>query len=517
MSSTIQASTLHATTLWKLLEARTAKTPHHTMLIEATSDRHLTFADCLHRAGRLAAGLYQQGVRPGNVVAWQLPTRVDTVLLTLALARLGVVQNPILHLYRERELSDLVRQSQPSLLVIPAAEAACDYPAMAEKACPDVPQLVLAGDLPEGDMAQLPPLPADGTVVRWLYCTSGTTSGPKAARHTDMSVMAGGYTLGQSMAVEQGDVGSIAYPFAHIGGIMYLTMMLAAGMSAVLLEKFVPDIAVAAYRRYGVTHAGGSTAHYQAFLAEQRKNPDEKVIPTLKVLSGGGAAKPPELVYQVQQELHCKVLHAYGMTEAPLVAHCTWSDSDEELAHTDGRPVAGMEVRIMREDGSLALAGETGEIWIRGRSLCQGYLSAEQTAAAFTDDGFYRTGDLGVQRPTGHISITGRIKDIIIRKGENISAREVEDLLFTHPQIANVAVIGLPDAASGERVCAVVEIREGQPVLTFSEMVDFLKTQGLMRQKIPEQLEVVKALPRNQALNKVLKYKLREMFSGPTL
>ncbi|KJS09620.1 MAG: cyclohex-1-ene-1-carboxylate:CoA ligase [Gammaproteobacteria bacterium BRH_c0] len=517
MSSTIQASTLHATTLWKLLEARAAQTPNLTMLIEAATDRHLTFADCLHRAERMAAGLYQRGVRADDVIAWQLPTRVDTVLLALALARLGVVQNPILHLYRERELGELVRQSQPSLLIIPGPDAACDYPTMAASACPDVPQLVLSGDLPDGDASLLPPpLPSAAGSVRWLYCTSGTTAGPKAARHTDSSVMAGGYTLGQSMGVELGDMGSIAYPFAHIGGVMYLTMMLAAGMSAVLLEKFIPTVAVEAYRRYGVTHAGGSTAHYQAFLAEQRKNPGEKVIPTLKVLSGGGAAKPPELVYQVQQELQCKVLHAYGMTEAPLVAHCTWSDSDEELAHTDGCPVAGMEVRIMAEDGKPAPAGETGEIWIRGRSLCQGYLSAEQTAAAFTDDGFYRTGDLGVQRPTGHISITGRIKDIIIRKGENISAREIEDLLFTHLKVANVAVIGLPDAASGERVCAVVEIREGQSALTFSEMVEFLNSQGLMRQKIPEQLEVVEALPRNQALNKVLKYKLREMFSQNT-
>jgi len=504
---------IQAATLWSLLEQRAALSPHRILLIDGVGERRLTFAECRDSALRLAAGLWQRGIRPGDVVAWQLPTRIDTVLLTLALARLGVVQNPILHLYRERELGELVRQSQPSLLVIPGSEPACDYPAMAARACPDVPQLELAGELPDGDPALLPAAPGEGASVRWIYCTSGTTSGPKAARHSDTSVMAGGYTLGQAMGVEEGDRGSIAYPFAHIGGVMYLTMVLAAGMSAVLLEKFVPADAVAAYRRLGVTHAGGSTAHYQAFLAEQRKNPGEKVIPTLKVLSAGGAAKPPELVYQLQQEIGCKVLHAYGMTEAPLVAHCTWDDSDEELANTDGRAVANMEIRIVRDDGGDATPGESGEVWIRGRALCQGYLDAGQTAAAFTADGYYRTGDLGVLRRSGHLAITGRIKDIIIRKGENISAREIEDILFTHPKVANVAVIGLPDPDSGERVCAVIEAHPDHPPLSFAEMAAFLKDQGLMRQKIPEQLEIIDALPRNQALNKVLKYKLREMFA----
>jgi acyl-CoA synthetase (AMP-forming)/AMP-acid ligase II len=502
-----------APTLWNLLEKRTDLSPDEPMLIE-TGGRVLSFLHVRDRAESLAAGLHEQGVRSGQVVAWQMPTGVDTVLLTLALARLGVVQNPILHLYRERELGELVRQSQPSLLFVPAAGPACDYPAIARKACPQTQVQVLSGELPAGDPAGLPPAPGGGDTVRWIYCTSGTTSGPKAARHTDDSVMAAGYALGEAMGVRAGDIGSIAYPFAHIGGVMYLTMVLSAGMSAVLVEKFVPEETVAVYRRLGVTHAGGSTAHYQAFLAQQRRYGDGgKVIPSLKMLSAGGASKPAELVYQLQREMDCKVLHAYGMTEAPLVAHCTLADTDEELAHTEGRPVPGMEVRIVREDGSVAGAGETGEIWIRGRSLCKGYLDPEQTAQAFTDEGFYRTGDLGVMRETGHLSIVGRIKDIIIRKGENISAREIEDLLYSHPKVGSVAVIGLPDPASGERVCAVVETEPGAEPLSFGEMVEYLESQSLMRQKIPEQLEIVEALPRNQALNKILKYKLQQQFA----
>lgn len=504
---------MRAPTLWQLLEQRVRATPEATMLIDGASGETISFSGFLDRAEHLASGLYALGIGPGQVVAWQLPTRVQSITLMLALARLGVVQNPILHLYRQRELAALLEQSQPELLIVPGRETACDYPAMAAEARPGQKILDLSRGLPDADPAALPPVPRRGDEIRWLYCTSGTTAGPKAARHTDTSVMAGGYTLAESLEMTPKDVGSIAYPIAHIGGVMYTTMVLATGMSAVLIEKFVPSEAVTISRHHGVTQAGGSTAHYQALLNEQRKQPGEPVIPGLKVLSGGGASKPPELVRDIKREMHCDVLHAYGMTEAPLIAHCRREDSDEQKMVTDGRPVTGMEVRIRRLDGGVAGPGEEGEIIIRGTSLCQGYLDAGQTRAAFTDDGFYHTGDLGLLRDDGCLVITGRIKDIIIRKGENISAREIEDLLFSHPRVAAVAVIGLPDKNTGERVCAVVEAVPDLPPLTFSEMVDYLNDQGLMRQKVPERLEVVDELPRNQALNKVLKYELRKRFS----
>ncbi|HVU71539.1 MAG TPA: hypothetical protein VHE83_01130 [Mycobacteriales bacterium] len=150
---------------------------------------------------------------------------------------------------------------------------------------------------------------------------------------------------------------------------------------------------------------------------------------------------------------------------------------------------------------------------MRGSIVCKGYTDPALTAAAFDDEGWFKTGDLGVIRPDGHISLTGRLKDVIIRKGENISAKELEDLLFAHPSVKDVAVIGVPDAERGEMVVAVVETADGAEPLTFPAMVDYLDGHGLMRQKIPERLEVTAALPRNETLNKVLKYKLREQYS----
>jgi cyclohexanecarboxylate-CoA ligase len=258
---------------------------------------------------------------------------------------------------------------------------------------------------------------------------------------------------------------------------------------------------------------GGSTAFYQMYLAEQRKAPGTKIIPTLRIMSGGGAAKPPEIFYDVQREMNVRVVHGYGMTEVPMMAMGSPHDTDEQLAVTDGKPVIGAEIRIVREDGQVAAPDEEGEVRLRGPVVCVGYTDPAANADAFDDEGWFRTGDLGVLRPDGHLRLTGRLKDVIIRKGENISARELEDVLFSHPRVGEVAVIGVPDRERGELVCAVVELADPADPLTFDEMVAWCDDAGLMRQKIPERLEIVERLPRNETLNKVLKFKLREQFS----
>jgi acyl-CoA synthetase (AMP-forming)/AMP-acid ligase II len=381
--------------------------------------------------------------------------------------------------------------------------------------------IVISDDaLPDGDPSMLPEPPTSGTEVRWVYYTSGTTSDPKGVRHSDTTLMAGGLGLAVALDMQPGDIGSIAFPFSHIAGPDYLFMMLAIGFPALLIEAFVPADAVELFKRFNVTMIGGGTAFYSMFLNEQKKTPDQKpFIPTLRQISGGGAPKPAELFYAVQRDIGVPLLHGYGMTEVPMIAQGSPHDTDDQLAHTEGAPVRGIEIRIVKADGSVAPNGEEGEVRVRGPIVCNGYTDEEATAAGFDDEGWFKTGDLGVLRDDGHVALTGRLKDVIIRKGENISAKELEDLLFTHPLVGDVAVIGLPDPERGERVCAVVEPPEGSGELegggelTFDEMVAHLSAAGLMKQKIPEQLEIVDKLPRNETLNKVLKYKLRERFT----
>ncbi|MBT1189671.1 cyclohexanecarboxylate-CoA ligase, partial [Streptomyces sp. CJ_13] len=359
----------------------------------------------------------------------------------------------------------------------------------------------------------LPPPPPDGTSVRWIYWTSGTTSDPKGVLHTDRSLIAGGSCLAHALRLGPADVGSMAFPFAHIAGPDYTVMLLLYGFPAVLFEKFAMPDALDGYRRHGVTVAGGSTAFYSMFLAEQRKAPETPLIPTLRLLAGGGAPKPPEIYHAVVRELGCQLTHGYGMTEVPMITMGDPRDTPENLATTEGRAPAGMSIRVTAPDGTPLPAGTDGEVRLRGEAVCRGYLDPGQNTGAFDPDGYLITGDLGHLTGTGHLVLTGRSKDVIIRKGENISAKEIEDLLHQLPGITDVAVIGLPDPARGERVCAVVEQPADADPLTLERLTAHLRAQGLSPHKLPEQLELVDALPRNDALRKVLKYKLRERFA----
>jgi len=500
--------------MWELVEARAAASGDHRMLVDEAG-REITFGEFRDRCEVVAAGLHAMGVGPSTAVSWQLPTRIETIVLSMALARLGVVQNPIIHIYREREVAFALAQTGAEFFFVPGVWKGFDYVAMADTIGAGLkrpPTVVVAYDsLPEGDPATLPaPPPPGGEQVRWIYYTSGTTSDPKGVRHTDTTLVTGGRGLAMAVELSEQDVGSIAFPFAHIAGPDYLVTVLATGFSTVLLESFVPDVAVEVFSRNGVTMAGGSTAFYMAYLNEQRKQPGRKIIPTLRLLTGGGAPMPPEIFHEVAREIGVVVAHGYGMTEIPMICMGSPSDTEDQLAHTVGKPVFGAEVRIVTLEETEAATGVDGEVRVRGAMVCKGYTDPVLSAESFDDQGYFRTGDVGHLRPDGHVVLTERLKDIIIRKGENISAKEIEDLLYTHPKVGDVAVVGLPDRERGERVCAVVETAKGAEPLRFDEMVAHLRAAHLMKQKVPEQLEVVDALPRNETLNKVLKYKLRE-------
>lgn len=521
--ATEAADLAHGATFWELLSHRAERTPDRLMYADGQG-RRITFAGFRDRCERVAAGLFAMGVREGSRVSWQLPTRIDTVLLSVALSRLGAVQNPIIALYREREVGSLLRQTGAELYAVVSEWRSFGYGQMAEKLQAEIePRFeILRVDegLPDGDPKGLPPAPAAGDVVRWLYSTSGTTSAPKVVLHTDGSLIAGGTGLAEAIRPEAGDIGSIVFPYAHIGGPDYLVMQLRYGMPVVLLDAFAIPESLETFRKVGVTITGGSTAHYQMLLAEQRRQNTEaeaagrapaKIVPSLRRLSGGGAPMPAEVYWQVRETLGTQILHGYGMTECPMITSGRFDDADEQLANTEGPPILGCEIRIEDGEGNVLPAGVDGDVFVRGAMVAQGYLDPQLSRESFRSDGFFKTGDRGHLRADGHLKLTGRSKDMIIRKGENISPGEIEDVLMKHPRVAAVAVVGLPDAARGERVCAVVEMRPGQAPLAFEELQSLCRSAGLMTQKIPEQLEVVDALPRNPTM-KILKHELVARF-----
>ncbi|MCU1344906.1 MAG: AMP-dependent synthetase and ligase [Acidimicrobiia bacterium] len=501
-------------TIWGLLEQRVQLDPNKVLLWDE-HDRSVTFSEILQWAERVAAGLQAMGIGEGSHVSWQLPTKIETVVLSLALSRLGAVQNPIIHLYRKHEVGSLLAGTKATMFAVHGQWRGFDYEAMARELVEELAHpcqiLVLEQGLPEGDPATLPPVSTDGDVIRWIYATSGTTSIPKAAMHTDKSLIAGGEGLGRGYAPSDDDIFSYFYPYAHIGGPDQLVILLEYGCSALMMEAFVPSEAVKLMQRYGVTQTGGSTAFYQAFVAEQLKDPSHKILPKLRFLAGGGAPKPADVYWQTLEVLGVPIYHGFAMTECPALSTCGVLDNDEQRANTDGLLVPKVEVEFRNDDGTLVEPGEVGEVWVRGPMVCKGYTDPVATAEAFDDRGFFHTGDRASMRADGRVVVSGRSKDMIIRKGENISPREIEDALMLHPDVNAVGVIGVPDVERGEKVCAVIELVPGAEPLTMATVQELCREAGLMKQKYPEQIEFMPSLPRNPTM-KILKTELRALF-----
>jgi len=510
--------------LWELVEARAAATPGAVLAVDE-QERRLTAQDLRDRAEAAAAGLQRLGVETGTPVSWMLPTWLDAAVLVAALARLGAVQNPILPMLGPRESRFITTQTQARMLIVPGVWRGRAYADEAHELAVDRPELqVVVVDtdhpLPVGDPATLSPPPPPTTPaeapVRWVFYTSGTTADPKGAQHTDHTVKASADGMLAALEIQPDDRCGIVFPFTHIGGITWLFTVLITGCTCVFIEAFAPATTIPILQREGTTLAGAGTTFHLAYLAAQRDQPDVPLFPAVRAFPGGAAPKPPQLHYEMKTELGgVGIVSGYGLTEAPILTMNTVHGTDEQLAETEGPPTPGVQLRIVKLDGTPAGPDEEGEIRAKGPQVFRGYLDGSLDADAFDADGWVRTGDLGVLRRDQHIRITGRVKDVIIRKGETISAKEIEDLLFTHPRIADAAVIGLPDPRLGERCCAVIVGASGVDPPTLAEIFDFLTGQGLTVQKVPEQVEVVETLPRNAA-GKVLKQDLRADYGEPT-
>jgi acyl-CoA synthetase (AMP-forming)/AMP-acid ligase II len=505
-------SYVFAPTVAALIEARAEATPDAPMLFDEY-DHTLTYSQYAAAVLDMAATFTMLGVQPGDVVAWQLPTRTETVVLMGALARIGATQVPVLPIHRERELRFMIAQSRSRLLCVPGTWRGLNYVEMAERVRAELTTFDIIECAPApvapatpAEPAAMPPPPADGDAVRWIFYSSGTTADPKGVMHTDRSMMAAGRGMAFGQGYRPGDRYGVAFPFTHIGGLTNLCAVLSAGFALILLEVFDPPRAVEVFARHRATVVGGGPSFYRAYLEQQRRQPDRSILPKLRFMTGGGAPIPPSMHFEVRAEIGgYGCAHGYGMTETGgVLAMNRPDDTDEHLCHTVGRVLPGMEARVARPSGAAAEPAREGEIQVRGEYLLAGYVDASLDADAFDDDGWFRTGDLGSFDADGYLRVTGRIKDIIIRKGENISAKEIEDLLYAHPSIADVAVIGLPDDERGELVCAVIVPEVGAEPLDVAGVAMYLDTQQLMRQKYPERVETVSALPRN-ASGKVLK------------
>jgi cyclohexanecarboxylate-CoA ligase len=490
-------------TLWKLVSDAAAATPER-VLVADDHGRSLTTSALRDAAERVAAGLR---VGPGAVVSWQLPTTIEAVVLLAALARVGAVQNPIIPILREREVGLITKAVGTELFITAETWRGFGHAAMARDLGLDVVSLDLESGagaglrLPAGDPAALPAPPESAAGCRWLYFTSGTTADPKGARHSDESVMASARGMTERLGFCGGDVYPIAFPMAHIGGMTMVTAALRTGGRLVLFDTWDPATTPERAAAHRPTILGTAQPFFRAYLDAQRRHGAAPLFPALRTCAAGGAPTPPELLRELVEVFGIRgVVNAWGLTEFPIATSPAPDDPPEVLAQTVGRACPGVSVRVV-----------DGELRLKGPQCFLGYAGPAQDAGAFDDEGWFRTGDLGEIDGQGNVRITGRLKDVIIRNAENISVLELGDVLLRHPHIADVAVIGLPDERTGERVCAVVVTEPGRTI-TLAQVAAHCRAEGVARQKHPEQLEIVHVLPRN-SMGKILTQQLRDRFS----
>jgi cyclohexanecarboxylate-CoA ligase len=505
-------------TLAHVAAATAARVPTRTVIVDGAV--RLAFGDLIARAERAAAGLAALGVEPGDVVSVQLPNWHETVIAYLGIARLGAVVNPVLPIHRERELGFVLREAGARVLIAPGRLRDCDHRELARAVRGDAPALahvVVVRDEPGpgahgwdtllGSSGTPPPMPLDAEAIALLLYTSGTTADPKGVLHSHETLLAEARSLGPVHGLDEHDTTLMPSPLAHVSGIVHAFLVpLVYGARAVLMERWDPAVALELVASERVTYMVGAPT----FLRDLAHHPtlDRHDVSSFRLFSCGGADVDPTLVRDAAARLRCVAKRVYGSSEFPTITTTGPDDPPARRVDTDGRPIGAAELRLVDDDGAPVPAGVEGEVLARGPECFLGYRDAALNADTFTAEGWLRTGDLGVLDESGFLRITGRKKDIIIRKGENISAREIEDLLATHPAVAEVAVIGVPDPVSGEIACAVVRLHPSPTAPSLTDLTTHLLAQGLSKRKLPERLEIVRDFPRTPS-GKILKRALR--------
>jgi acyl-CoA synthetase (AMP-forming)/AMP-acid ligase II len=509
-------------TVWALVEQAATHWADHVILAD-DHGRSLTGRELRLATEGVAADLATRGITTGTVVTWQLPTTLETMVLMAALARLGAVQNPLIPILREREVAFITAQVGTEVFVTMEQWHGFAHGELARALGTEQGFAVIISDLDtdpasigntlrldHGELSALPPPPAlDEQPVRWIYNSSGTTADPKAVRHTDRTVMHGA-TGPISADAGADDVNAVAVPVAHIGGMLMLTASLMVGMRLALFEAFDPATTPERMAAHGATVLGSAVPFFLAYFDAQQRHGDDPLYPHLRMVTGGGATTPPEISRRAREVLGVRgIVNSWGLTEFPVATYGRPDAPLDVLDTTTGPAVAGVEVRAVADDERVCAPGEEGELRLRGPQCFLGYVDTSLDADAFDADGWFRSGDLGIIDAHGNVTVTGRIKDIIIRNAENISALEIEDALYQHPAISDVAVVAAPDPRTGERVCAFVVPVPGVESPTLQSLAAHCRGLGLAVQKCPEQLELVDVLPRN-SYGKVLKQELRK-------
>jgi len=516
-------------TVLDYLEDTAAAAPGRTAVtatVHATGETTtLTYAELDRTVRRIALGLADLGVGPGDVVSFQLPNWWQFTAIHLACVHIGAISNPLMPIFRERELRFMLGFAEAKVYIAPARFRGFDYPAMMQGLAPELPDLghcfyiggagsqsferhFLATPREDGPGAAetLARRRTRANDVTQILYTSGTTGQPKGVMHTANTLFACLPPIVERFGMGGSDVCWMASPLAHQTGFMYGMMLpIMLGTTSVLYDVWDAAKAAKSMQDAGATFTMASTP----FLADLADLPTlgDYDLSRFRIFLSAGAPIPSSLVERATERLGAHILSGWGMTEVGCITNCAPGDPPEKIFGTDGKALPGSEVKVVRADGSDAPAGEEGVLQCRPNALFVGYLKRPEVYGV-DKDGWFDTGDYARMDADGYIRITGRAKDIIIRGGENIPVIEVEDLFYRHPAIRECAVVAMPDPRLGERACAFVGLVEGAE-FDFAAMTAHLKKHGMAIQYFPEKLVVRDALPRTPS-GKIQKFVLRE-------
>ncbi|HEX2051229.1 MAG TPA: AMP-binding protein [Actinomycetota bacterium] len=488
----------------------------------------VTWRELSQRVDRFAGALLELGVGRGDVVSLQLPNWWELTALCLATARIGAVVNPIIPIFRRREVEFMLVRTEARVCVAPAKFRGFSHADMLRDVADAVPTLehvvVIGGD-GDGDAVdfgahfvdtaweathspeKLDAMGPDPGDLAQILFTSGTTGEPKGVMHSHNTLYAATRAMTDALGLHGDDVVTMGSPMTHQAGYIYCFLMpLLLGATAVYQDAWDADVMLELVEAHGVTFAMGATPFVLDAIAAQRARPRD--LSTLRYFACGGTPIPPHVVEDAAEVLGTRLFALWGMTENGTVTITRPEDPDDLAARSDGRPLPWMECRIVGDDGNDVAEGATGMLEVRGASQCLGYYKRPDLyAAALDSDGWFDTGDLAHSDGHGGIRIAGRVKDIIIRGGENIPVVELEGALYRHPAVREVAVVAYPDERLGERACAIVA-PSGDTAPTLEDLQSYLAELGMAKQYWPERVEVVDELPKTPS-GKIQKYLLR--------
>jgi acyl-CoA synthetase len=480
-----------------------------------------TLGDVADLARRVAGGLRARGVVPGDLVAFQLPNWVEAAATFWATAFLGAVPVPIVHFYGSKEVGFILRQSGARVFVTADRFGHLDYLANLDTVRPDLPELELVAvvsdnALPSGllafsglaDAAPVDtPARVDPSAPALVAYTSGTTADPKGVVHAHRTIGFEIRQLGAMQAVPGGPPALVGAPVGHgIGMLAALLLPVYRREPIHLIDVWDPAEVLHAMLEDGVYSGAGATFFLTSLLDHPKFTDEHRALMSHVGLGGSSV---PAAVADRADAMDISIVRMYGSTEHPSITGSRHEEPRDKRLHTDGRPLPGVEIRLLDDDGKEVSPGTPGEIHSRGPDCFPGYTDPSLTKECFDDEGWYATGDVGVLDVDGFLSIVDRKKDIIIRGGENVSALEVEELVLRLPGVAEVAVVAAPDARLGEHACAFVRLLPDHSAPTLDTVRTHLDAAGLARQKWPEEIRTIEDFPRTPS-GKIQKFALRD-------